>query len=115
MAALVTAMSGCAAGPEFGAALAPQTSGYTREKLPDSTQSTNAAGGASQRLRFGRDLSGQWWDLFGSSRLNSLIEEAMASYPDVTAQQAALAAARDNVRAGKGVFLPQIQIGRAHV
>lgn len=109
VATLVSAMSGCAAGPEFGAALAPRTSGYTREKLPDSTQSTNAVGGASQHLRFGRDLSGQWWDLFGSSRLNSLIEEAMASYPDVTAQQAALAAARDNVRAGTGVFLPQIQ------
>ena len=109
VATLVSAMSGCAAGPEFGAALAPQTSGYTREKLPDSAQSTNAAGGAGQRFRFGRDLSGQWWDLFGSSRLNSLIEEAMVSYPDVTAQQAALAAARDNVRAGKGVFLPQIQ------
>jgi outer membrane protein TolC len=33
----------------------------------------------------------------------------MASYPDVTAQQAALKAARDNVRAEKGIFLPQIQ------
>jgi NodT family efflux transporter outer membrane factor (OMF) lipoprotein len=102
-------MSGCAVGPEFRAPPAPETSGYTSEKLPDSAEASSAVGGASRRLHFGRDLSGQWWDLFGSSQLSALIDEAMASYPDVTAQQAALMAARDNVRAEKGIFLPQMQ------
>jgi outer membrane protein TolC len=106
---LTTAMSGCAVGPEFRAPPVPETSGYTRERLPDSTEATSLAGGANQRFHFGRDLSGRWWDLFGSSQLNALIDEAMASYPDATAQQAALEAARDNVRAEKGTFLPQMQ------
>jgi outer membrane protein TolC len=57
----------------------------------------------------GADLSGEWWELFGSSELNALIEEAMASYPDVAAQQAALRAARENVRAEKGAFVPLVQ------
>jgi outer membrane protein TolC len=37
------------------------------------------------------------------------MHEAMARYPDIAAQQAALRAARENVRAQEGVFLPQVQ------
>src|ERR1700679_13141 len=109
VAALITAMSGCAVGPDFRAPRTPETSGYVSERLPDSTEATGAVGEASQHFHFGRDLSGQWWELFGSSQLSTLIEEAMASYPDVIAQQAALKAARDNVRAESGIFLPQMQ------
>jgi NodT family efflux transporter outer membrane factor (OMF) lipoprotein len=106
---LITAMSGCAVGPEFKVPPVPETSGYTRETLPNSTEATGAGDNAIQRLRFGQDLSGQWWELFGSPQLNALIEEAMASYPDVAAQQAALKAARENIRAERGILLPQIQ------
>jgi NodT family efflux transporter outer membrane factor (OMF) lipoprotein len=106
---LTTAISGCEIGPEFRASRAPEISAYTSEGLPDSTEAASSVGGASQRFHRGRDLSGQWWELFGSSQLSALIDEAMASYPDVAAQQAALEAARDNVRAERGIFLPQIQ------
>jgi NodT family efflux transporter outer membrane factor (OMF) lipoprotein len=37
-----------------------------------------------------------------------LIQDAVTHYPNIDAQQAALRAARENVRAEKGVFLPQI-------
>jgi NodT family efflux transporter outer membrane factor (OMF) lipoprotein len=106
---LTTTISGCAVGPQFKTPPTLESTGYTSELLPDATEATNAVGGASQRFKFGHDLSGQWWELFESSRLNALIEEAIASYPDVTAQQAALKVARDNVRAERGIFLPQIQ------
>ena len=55
------------------------------------------------------DLPGQWWTLFGSKQLDALVEAAMASYPDIEAQQAALREARDNVRAQQGLFVPQVQ------
>ena len=109
MTVLITAMSGCAVGPDFRTPRTPETSGCISEKPPDSTAATGGVGEAGQHFRFGRDLSGQWWELFGSSQLSALIAEAMASYPDVIAQQAALKAARDNVRAENGIFLPQIQ------
>ena len=38
----------------------------------------------------------------------------MANYPDIAAQQAALRAATENVRAQEGVFFPQVQ-GTAEV
>ena len=41
--------------------------------------------------------------------VNALIEQAISNYPSITAQQAALRQARDNVRAQQGVFFPQVQ------
>src|ERR1700756_341918 len=105
---IVLVLSGCAVGPDFKAPAVPTTDGYTAEKLPAATQATDVPGGEAQQFQFGRDLPGQWWVLFGSTELNRLIEEAVARYPGIAAQQAALRAARENVRAQQGMFFPQI-------
>lgn len=108
---LMTALllSGCAVGPDFKPPLPPSTESYSGEALPVQTEAIGVAGGEAQRFQFGGDLPGQWWTLFGSSRLDAVIEEAMTNYPDIAAQQAALRAARENVRAQEGVFFPQVQ------
>jgi NodT family efflux transporter outer membrane factor (OMF) lipoprotein len=102
-------LCGCAVGPDNKPPAPPATASYNSETLPQQTEATDAAGGEPQRFHFGRDLSGQWWTLFGSPKLDALIDEAMANYPDIAAQQAALRAAEDNVRAQQGVFFPQLQ------
>jgi NodT family efflux transporter outer membrane factor (OMF) lipoprotein len=102
-------LSGCAVGPNFKPPPAPATDGYASEALPVQTEVTAVAGGEAQHFQFGRNLPGQWWTLFASSRLDALIAEAMSNYPDIAAQQAALRAARENVRAQEGVFFPQVQ------
>jgi NodT family efflux transporter outer membrane factor (OMF) lipoprotein len=107
--AIALALSGCAVGPNFKPPPAPATEAYTGEVLPTQTEATGVAGGEAQHFQFGQDLSGQWWTLFGSTRLDELMHEAMENYPDIAAQQAALRAARENVRAEEGVFFPQIQ------
>jgi NodT family efflux transporter outer membrane factor (OMF) lipoprotein len=105
---VVLLLAGCAVGPNFHAPPPPATQGYTPGELTKSTQSTEVIGGEPQRFQFGQDLPGQWWTLFGSTALNELIGQAMANYPDIAAQQAALRAARENVRAQAGVFLPSL-------
>ncbi len=112
--AMALALSACAAGPNFKPPAPPATAGYTVEALPDQTEATGVAGGEAQRFGSGHDLPGQWWDLFGSTRLDALIAQAMANYPAIAAQQAAVRAARENVRAQEGVFFPQVQ-GTAEV
>jgi NodT family efflux transporter outer membrane factor (OMF) lipoprotein len=107
--AVSLATAGCALGPNFKAPAAPKTEGYTSEALPDQTAVTAVTGGEAQRFEFGREVPGQWWTLFGSAQLDALVERAMANYPDIAAQQAALRTARDNVRAQQGVFAPQVQ------
>ncbi len=107
--ALLLALSSCAVGPNFKPPPAPATDGYASDTLPQETEATAIAGGEAQHFQHGGDLPGQWWTLFASSRLDALIAEAMANYPDIAAQQAALRAARENVRAQEGVFFPQLQ------
>jgi NodT family efflux transporter outer membrane factor (OMF) lipoprotein len=108
---LVLLLAACAVGPNYHALPPPTQDGYTHEALPAQTVSTGVAGpgGEAQSFQLGHDLPGTWWTLFGSDKLNALIEQAMASYPDIAAQQAALREARDNVRAEQGNFLPQFQ------
>jgi NodT family efflux transporter outer membrane factor (OMF) lipoprotein len=105
----VLTMAGCAVGPNFKKPAPPATDAYTAEKLPSQTVATAVSGGEAQQFKFGDDLPGQWWTLFGSTQLDALVEAAMSSYPDIEAQQAALREARDNVRAQQGLFVPQVQ------
>jgi NodT family efflux transporter outer membrane factor (OMF) lipoprotein len=102
-------LSGCAVGPNFTSPTPPVTSTYTDEVLTGRPDTAGAAPNGSQRLRFGTDLPGEWWTLFGSSKLEVLLREAMQKYPEIAAQQAALRAAQENVRAQAGVFFPQVQ------
>jgi NodT family efflux transporter outer membrane factor (OMF) lipoprotein len=76
--------------------------------LPAQTVATGVAGGEAQRFQLGRDLSGQWWTLFGSRQLDILIEEALDKSPDIAAQQAALRAAGENTTAQNGALFPQV-------
>jgi NodT family efflux transporter outer membrane factor (OMF) lipoprotein len=103
------ALACCAVGPDFKAPAGPKTEGYTAESLPEHTAATAVPGGEAQRFEFGSDVPGRWWTLFRSAQLDALVERAMANYPDIAAQQAALREARDNVRAQQGVFAPQVQ------
>jgi NodT family efflux transporter outer membrane factor (OMF) lipoprotein len=102
-------LTGCAVGPNYVAPAAPQTPGLTPDPLPDATVTTAVRGGEAQRFDVGGDLPGRWWGLFGSPELDALIVQALKQYPDIDAQQAALRAARENVRAEQGVFAPQLQ------
>jgi NodT family efflux transporter outer membrane factor (OMF) lipoprotein len=106
--AIALALSACAVGPNFHGTPPATTDGYTPGSPTANTTSIDVKGGEAQRFQFGGDLSGQWWALFASPSLNLLIEQAMANYPDISAQQAALRQARENVRAEAGVFFPQL-------
>jgi NodT family efflux transporter outer membrane factor (OMF) lipoprotein len=106
---LALALTSCAVGPNYHPAPAPTDERYTHDALPAQTVSTGVTGGESQRFQLGRDLPAQWWTLFGSRQLDTLIQQAMASYPDIAAQQAALREARANVSAQLGAFYPQLQ------
>ena len=88
--AATAAMSGCAVGPDFLVPPAPDVGGYTPKALPAQTAAAGDAAGGSQRFVIGRDLPGDWWRMFGSPELKSLVERAVQNNPDLAAAQAAL-------------------------
>jgi NodT family efflux transporter outer membrane factor (OMF) lipoprotein len=101
-------LAGCAVGPDFHTPPAPTVKGYTPGPLPAKTAATDAQGGQAQAFKPGQDIPGQWWTLFHSKPLNTLVEQALLNNPDLQAAQASLKQARENVFAGIGAFFPSI-------
>jgi NodT family efflux transporter outer membrane factor (OMF) lipoprotein len=109
LAVTVTAVvSGCAVGPDFKTPPAPDVNGYTPQPLPVQTVTAGDTAGGAQRFVVGRDLPGDWWRLFGSPELKTLVDRAVKNNPDLAAAQAALRVAQANMAAGQGSFFPSV-------
>jgi NodT family efflux transporter outer membrane factor (OMF) lipoprotein len=103
-------VSGCAVGPDFKAPAAPATDRYTAQPLPQQTVATPTPvpGGAAQVFALDRQLPTQWWTLFGSAKLDRLVEQAFANSPTVEAANAALRQAQENLNAQRGGLFPSL-------
>lgn len=103
-------LSACAAGPDFRRPASPAAAGYTPQPLPAQTAAADAPFGRAQTFAPSRDIPQDWWTLFGSASLNSLVERAFRANPDIEAAQAALRQAQQNVIAQQGYFFPTVGV-----
>ena len=101
----------CAAGPRYHRPAAPDNAGYAPTPLPESSASAPVHGGEAQRLVDGRDIPFEWWQLFRSPALDTVVTQAFKANPTVPAAQAALAQARELVRAQRGFYYPSVAAG----
>jgi len=99
---------GCTVGPDFVRPNPPQVKSYTRGTDPAATIS---ADGKTQLFEQGGSVDADWWRLFNSSKLDAVIKDAIAGNPTLQAAQASLRQSQDNLRAGYGVFYPQLNAG----
>jgi len=107
-AAILALLAGCAVGPDFESPAAPGAERFTPEPTPSQTASIDVAGGEVQRFLTGRDIPGQWWTLFQSKALNTLVDEAIRANPNLEAAKATLRQARETYYAGEGALLPTV-------
>ena len=101
-------LSSCAAGPRFQRPAPPADAAYSPGSLPDRTATTKVHGGEAQHLIAGRDIPFEWWELFESPTLTSLVERAFRANPSLPAAQAALREAQELVDAQQGFFYPSL-------
>ena len=101
-------LAGCAVGPDFQKPPPPAVSGYTPEKLPVELIADRTAANPTQRLRPDLDIPGEWWSLFHNKPLNDLLVQALRNNPDLSAAQAALMQARENLYAQEGNYFPAV-------
>jgi outer membrane protein TolC len=99
-------VGGCTVGPDFERPASPSVEQYTPDPLPAQTASAPTPGGAAQHVSPGRDIPGEWWNLFHSDALNALIAEAFKNNPTIPAAEAALRQAHELTLAGEGAFFP---------
>jgi NodT family efflux transporter outer membrane factor (OMF) lipoprotein len=106
-------LSGCAVGPKFKKPTAPADAGYTAAPLTTTSSTPNVPHGDAQRFVDGKDIPGEWWEVFHSKPLNDLIERSLKANPNIKAAQAALLVARENTQAQRGFYYPSVSAGFA--
>lgn len=102
--ALAICLAGCAVGPDYHHP-APPNVPLTAKPLPAATVT---ADGVAQHFQVGGKIAGDWWYLYRSPQLNTLIRTALADNPNLKAAQATLLQAEENVRAAGGALLPMV-------
>ena len=105
---LSLALAACAVGPDYKTPAAPGGERYTAQPLSERTTATETAAGSAQTFQSGADIPGQWWTLFGSPKLQALVEQALKANPNVEAAQATLRVARENLLASASGMFPAI-------
>jgi NodT family efflux transporter outer membrane factor (OMF) lipoprotein len=96
-------------GPNFHKPAPPLVDRYTMEAQPVETASAPGPGGAAQKFLAEKEVPRNWWTLFGSAELNTLVTEALRANPEVLSAQAALRQALENTAAQRGSYFPTVQ------
>ena len=100
-------MFGCAVGPDFVRPQPPPVDRYTHGTEPSATV---AAEGGAQHFETGANVPADWWRQFNSPKLDTVIQGVLADNYSLQAAQASLRESQDILRAGYGVFYPQIDV-----
>ena len=89
-------------GPDFELPKPPPLASFTADRQPASF----TADGKTQKVAYNGALPADWWTLFHSSQLNSLVERTLRDNPNADAAQAAMRVAQANVYAEVGQLFP---------
>lgn len=88
-------LAGCVVGPDFKRPAAPDVPSYTAAPSPAQTASSPTTVGDAQHFSAGANVSAQWWQGLGSSKLDALIEQAFQASPTLTSAKATLRQAQE--------------------
>lgn len=105
---LLFCFTACAVGPDFVRPEAPVTNRYEHE---DQSRETTAAPGGAQHFQNSAAIAADWYRLFDCEKLDTMVTQSVASNPTLQAAQASLRQSEDNLRAGYGIFFPQLSAG----
>jgi NodT family efflux transporter outer membrane factor (OMF) lipoprotein len=105
---LLVALCGCAAGPDFKRPDAPTATGYAASAATQETATAPVLHGEAQKFDPALEISAEWWKVFQSPQIDSLIKRAFKANPNIEAAQAALRQAQEYTKAQQGFFYPTI-------
>ncbi len=94
-------LAGCTVGPDFTPPKGPQEVTYTPQGAAE-----KSAG--NQHFAVGEKIVGDWWALYRSDPLNTVLQQAIAGNRSLVAAKATLAAAQQALLATQGGLYPQI-------
>lgn len=95
-------------GPDFKKPEAPLATSYAPQSSHQKTAVGSGQGGELQKYSATAAIPFDWWTMFRSQQINSLIERAFKNSPTIQSAQAALRQSQQNVIAQEGFFFPTI-------
>jgi NodT family efflux transporter outer membrane factor (OMF) lipoprotein len=109
---LTLSLAACKLGPDFLSPGDPKSPGYISkgERLPGEAPADERLA-PPQRVAIGGKVEAEWWHLFRSPPLDSVVKQALADSPTIAQAQSTLTAAREEVVAVAGTELPQVDLG----
>ena len=105
-------LSGCAVGPDFVRPEAPKVTQYNQGGDPKEIATIE---GLPQRFEDGAAPVANWWHAFNSKQLDDAVSAGLADNPGLQAAEARLRQSQENLRAGSGIFYPQLSAAFAEV
>lgn len=102
--ASATLLGACTLGPNFKPPATPPDKTYTNAGTAEKT------GAGDQHFELGHKITGDWWTLYGSSPLNSVLDQAIAGNRTLAAAQATLAAAEESVNESRAALYPTLDL-----
>lgn len=106
----ISMLTACAVGPDFQTPTAPAVKGYTATPLPKQTAVVPGQGNAAQSQYFTvGQIPHDWWVLYHSPTLDSLIKQGLTNSPSLAQAKATLIQAQENYRAQIGTsYFPSV-------
>jgi len=101
---LTTVVAGCKVGPNFKRPDAPATERYTQQKLKVESSSLD------QQIAPGAALDREWWHLFQSDAIDTVVQRALEGNRTLVAANATLAQANEMAQAQAGSLYPQVNM-----
>lgn len=110
---VATALGGCAVGPNSTPPAPPTQTTYlpAPERAPGSA--TGPATAPPQTVELGAQVTADWWTLFRSPELDSVVRQAIAGSPTLDGARARLAEANEAIRSARANLLPQVGFSAA--
>jgi len=102
---LLLVLAGCSVGPNYQRPSLAPVDGYP---VPESEGDARQA----QRFMTGQAPPRRWWTEFGSMALNRTVDQALQQNPTLSAANARLKMANEDLRAEKGGLWPNLSISR---
>lgn len=108
---LTTLATGCAVGPDYQAPAKPDANAYQVHDQTTGNQRSDNKAIPAQAFKRAGEVRADWYAVFGSQKLDALIEQALKDSPTLAAGKARIKAAREAVNASKGALFPQLNVG----
>ena len=99
---------GCAMGSRYTRPADPVQTEYVK---PETSPLAGIEPAAVQHVSLGSGPPDQWWTLLRSPEIDRLVRQALQNNQSIAGAKAHLAAARERVRAARGAWYPQVDLG----